>query len=307
MPRPIFAITGGTGFVGRHTLDAALAHGATVRALTRRPQPPRDGIEWIMGGLDDERALAVLAAGADVVIHIAGVTNAPHAGGFTAGNVTGTANLRHAAAGLPLVHVSSLAAREPQLSLYGDSKRRAEDAVTIGPGPWTMVRPPAVYGPGDREFLALLRAARLGVIPLPAGARASFIHVSDLAAALVALADDLRHQALSASRMFEIDDGSGGYGQDQLARAIAAAMERSVRVLPMPPVMLRLGAAVDTAAARLARRTPRLSLDRARYLAHPDWTADAAPLMALGLWQPGMQLDRGLADTVQWYRARGWL
>ncbi|MFA7441131.1 MAG: NAD-dependent epimerase/dehydratase family protein [Sphingomonadaceae bacterium] len=307
MPRPALAITGGTGFVGRHTLDAALAHGAIVRALTRRPQPPREGIEWISGGLDDERALAELVAGADAVIHIAGVTNAPDAAGFIAGNVAGTANIRRAAAGLPFVHVSSLAAREPQLSLYGDSKRRAEDAAAAGSGLWTIVRPPAVYGPGDTELLALFRAVRMGVVPLPAGTRASFIHVADLAAALVALAGDLGTNARTAGKLFEIDDGSGGYGQDHLARAIAGAMQRPVRVLPVPRAMLRVGAAIDTTAARIARRMPKLSFDRARYLAHPDWTADVAPLLSLGLWQPEKTLDAGLADTVEWYRGQGWL
>jgi len=79
----ILAITGGTGFVGRVLIDRALAAGHEVRALTRRPQTARDGLAWIAGALDRSDALARLVAGADAVIHVAGVTTAPDAAGFT--------------------------------------------------------------------------------------------------------------------------------------------------------------------------------------------------------------------------------
>ena len=84
------AVTGATGFVGGHLLDAAATSGHSVAALARRPQPPRSGVEWIAGSLDDRAALEKLVAGADAVIHVAGVVNAPDAAGFEAGNVIGT-------------------------------------------------------------------------------------------------------------------------------------------------------------------------------------------------------------------------
>ncbi len=306
MPRTL-AITGGTGFVGGHTLAEALSRGHTIRALTRRPQPPREGVEWVEGSLTDIPALARLMQGADAVIHIAGITNANDRAGFETGNVLGTAHVRQAAGGRPMVHVSSLSAREPQLSLYGTSKLQAEHIARGAAGPLAIVRPPAVYGPGDTEFLALFKAVRAGLVPLPAGARASMIYGPDLAKALVALAEDLHGPASAGGAIFEIDDGSGGYAQAEIARAIATALGTRMASFPVPGPALSIGAAVDTAISRTLGRLPKLSFDRARYLAHPDWTADSAPLRSLGIWQPHTALAEGMAETARWYREAGWM
>ena len=115
----IIAVTGGTGFVGQHLLDLATGRGHTVRALTRRPQQPRDNIEWVEGSLEDRDTLERLVQGSDAAIHIAGVINAPNAAGFEAGNVKGTLAMLAAATAAGtrrFIHVSSLAAREPYLS-----------------------------------------------------------------------------------------------------------------------------------------------------------------------------------------------
>lgn len=139
------AMTGATGFVGAETLTQALSAGHSVVALTRKPQPPRTGLEWVEGTLHDADALNRLVAGADAVLHIAGVVNAPDRAAFAAGNANGTANLIHAmerSGTRRLVHISSLAAREPQLSDYGWSKEQAETHVRASALDWTMVRPP---------------------------------------------------------------------------------------------------------------------------------------------------------------------
>jgi uncharacterized protein YbjT (DUF2867 family) len=155
------ALTGATGFVGRRVV--ALAN-RPVRALTRRPQPPQPGVEWVLGDLDDTNALARLCEGAAAVLHIAGVVNAADEAGFVAGNVTGTANVLAAAAGVPrFVHVSSLAAREPRLSLYGASKAQGDALVIASTLDWVIVRPPGVYGPGDAEMRDLFSLARFGL------------------------------------------------------------------------------------------------------------------------------------------------
>ena len=126
------AVTGATGFVGSHVIDRALAAGHTITALTRRPQPDRTGITWIAGHLADQAALTRLAQGADAIIHIAGVLNVPTQAEFEAGNIAGTAAMLAAATAAEVhkfVFVSSLAAREPQLSMYGASKAQAEALV----------------------------------------------------------------------------------------------------------------------------------------------------------------------------------
>lgn len=307
-PRPLcLALTGGTGFVGGHVLDAARARGHGVRALARRPQPDRPGITWVPGRLEEVDSLAPLVDGADAVIHVAGVTNARDRRGFEAGNILGTAAIRAAAGRLPLLAISSLAARAPELSAYGESKRRAEDVARGAAGPWAILRPPAVYGPGDTEFLPLFRAARRGFVPVPARGVAAMIHAADLAEAIVRLAEDLAGTGRSAGRILEIDDGTGGHPHQAIAEAIGAAVGRRVRPLPLPRAAFLFGALVDTAAARAAGRLPRLSLDRARYLPHPDWGADSGPLLALGLWRPRIALGQGMAETARWYRAQGLL
>lgn len=301
------ALTGGTGFVGGHAIAEALRRGHKVRALARKAQAPRDGLEWIPGSLADEAALRMLASSADVVVHIAGVTNAANRRGFEEGNILGTATLRRAIGALPLVHVSSLSAREPQLSTYGWSKLVGEQVARGAAGPVTIVRPPAVYGPGDREFLELMKIAASGFVPFPADSIAAMIYGPDLAEALIALAEDLAGPSTSAGRSFEIDDGTGGYAPAEVASAIGTALGRKVRPLPIAPALLKLAAVADTGLARLKGALPRLTSDRAGYMAHRDWSADSRPLLELGLWKPTTRLQDGMAATAIAYRAQGLL
>jgi len=206
------AVTGGTGFVGSTLIAQALAAGHTVRALTRRPQAPRDNVVWIEGSLETPDGLARLAQGADAVIHIAGVINAPDRAGFAHGNIEGTQAMVAATrtAGVQrFVHVSSLAAREPELSIYGWSKAGAEAVVMDSGLEWSMVRPPAVFGPGDMEMLELFRLAKHRLALLPPGGRLSVIEVSDLGRLLLALAG-----GGAEGMILEPDDG-GVIGRQQ--------------------------------------------------------------------------------------------
>ena len=176
----ILAITGGTGFVGKRAIDLALAAGHTVRALTRRPQPPRDGVTWIEGALDTLAALLALATGADAVIHIAGVTSAPDEAGFVAGNVAGTQAMVDAtiAAGVTrFVHVSSLAAREPNLStlwLHRKSHVRKRSLPPAGLDASHCATAHRSTGRATWRCCDLFRMAKTGVsLLLPPGGRAS--------------------------------------------------------------------------------------------------------------------------------------
>ena len=285
------AITGATGFVGRRVLALA---GAPIRALARHPQPPRPGVAWITGDLGNSGALARLCDGADGVIHIAGIFNAPTRAEFDAGNVAGTAAMLAAAGTRRFVHVSSLAAREPQLSMYGASKADAEARVTASAADWVIVRPPGVYGPEDTEMRDIHKLATHGLYIAPPG-RISLIHVDDLARALLALAD-----AGPSRTTLEIDDGAaGGYSHHEFAAAIAAGLGRRVHTIPLPLSMLYL-------AARLGI-SPKLTRDRARYIAHPDWVSRGGNAALAGVWAPKVDLANGVRDTVSGYRAQGWL
>ncbi|HYU95876.1 MAG TPA: NAD-dependent epimerase/dehydratase family protein [Sphingomicrobium sp.] len=298
------AITGGTGFVGSHVIDAALAAGHEVRALTRREQPPRERLAWVAGSLDDRAALKRLVEDADALIHVAGVINAPDAAGFEAGNVAGTlAMLAAATAGgvRRFIHVSSLAAREPALSLYGASKARAEELVESSGLDWAIVRPPAVYGPGDREMLELFRMARRGFVLLPPRGRVSLIYVADLARLLVALTA----RGTPKRRVIEPDDGTpGGWSHKDFAKALGQAVGRRTVSLSTPRPLLRLAARID----RLVRRgRAKLTPDRAAYFSHPDWVVTSGRFPPPELWHPRTETNQGLAATARWYEAQGWL
>ena len=299
------AVTGATGFVGGHLLDAAATSGASVAALTRRPQPPRTGVEWIAGSLDDHAALEQLVTGADAVIHVAGVVNAPDAAGFEAGNVIGTGAVLAAAekAGITrFVHVSSLSAREASLSLYGASKARSEALVCASPLATAIVRPPAIYGPGDRELLEMFKMAARGLVLLPPPGRLSLLHADDLARLLLALASPTAPSGITV----EPDDGRpGGWIHRDFADALAAAVGRSkVGKLSMARPVLAAAARAD----RLLRGAKaKLTPDRAAYFSHPDWVADPEQAVPSELWQPEIPTLQGLTDTAAWYRSNNWL
>lgn len=306
MTAPVLAMTGATGFVGGATLRRAVEAGWHVRALTRRPQVARDGVTWIDGALDKPASLADLAAGSDVVMHIAGVVNVPTRAAFEAGNATATGHVVDAARGAGVtrfIHVSSLAAREPGISNYSWSKARAETIVKASGLDWTIVRPPAVFGPGDAEMLDIFRMARRGVALLPPVGRMSAIYVDELARLLVALAAD-RH--VSVGQVYEPDDGKPrGWSHRGFARAVGRAVGRShVSTLSVPAAVLKAGGRID----RLVRRSrAKLTPDRARYIAHPDWVAADGASPPPDLWRPELDTDDALVETVRWYRNEGWL
>ena len=242
--------------------------------------------------------------GGDAVLHIAGITNALSKADFIAGNVDGTAAVLKAAeqSGVKrFIHVSSLSAREPQLSDYGWSKAEAEKLVRASRLDWTMVRPPAIYGPGDVDHLDLFKAARLGIIPLPPRGRISEIEVSDLARLLLALPND---QA-SIHATYEADDGrEGGWSHEDFARAIGAAMGRAVWPIHLPAAIVKLGAKGD----RLLRGAKaKLTPDRAAYFCHPDWVIDPRNRPPASLWEPLVPTPLGLKTTADAYRKAGWL
>ena len=300
----MLAITGGTGFVGSHLIEAALSAGHSVQALARREQPERERVEWIGGSLDDRSALERLVTDADAIIHVAGVISAPNAAAFEYGNVAGTlAMLAAATAGgiQRFVHVSSLAAREPKLSLYGASKAKAEDLVRSSGIEWIIVRPPAVYGPGDKETLELFKMARRGQIYLPPAGKLSLIHVADLAELLLALT---RPEA-PVKAVMEPDDGrKGGWTHRQFGDALGRSVGVRARTISTPRFVLALGSRLD----RLLRRgRAKLTRDRVAYFCHPDWVARPEHAPPPALWRPRIDTEQGLADTARWYLEHGWL
>lgn len=275
-----------------------------MRALTRRIQADRAGVQWIEGALNQPDSLDRLVSGADAVIHVAGVVNAPDRQGFELGNIHGTQAMVDAAeaAGVArFVHVSSLAARAPDLSVYGWSKAEAERAVSESTLDWVMVRPPWVFGPGDMDTLDIFRMARRGIVMVPPDGHVSVIHAGDLSRLLLALVEP----GTARGHILEADDGTpDGWTNKSFAQAIARSVGRRALVLSTPRPVLHIGAFAD----RLMRGDKaKLTADRVSYFCHPDWRIDPVRRPDPALWVPKVKTDQGLLETAASYRAAGLL
>ncbi len=270
------ALTGATGLVGRAVLSAARR---PVRALYRS-RPGGSGAEWVRGDLSDERSLEALCEGAEVLVHAAGLTAARRPADFHAVNVVGAARMATAArrAGVRrLVLISSQAAREPHLSPYAMSKRLGETAFrrAAGDAEVCVIRPPAVFGPGDEATAPIMNAIRQGALPVPGGRnwrdrRFAAVTAEDLAG------DILRVAASGGPGPVE-PSSFRALSWTDLSEAAAAA-GYPVRLVPLPPVLLRLAGSLADGFGRIAGKTSVFGRGKAEEMLHADWSADGGPI-----------------------------
>jgi nucleoside-diphosphate-sugar epimerase len=317
-------VTGATGFVGAHLVDALRRRGDTVACLVRDPAKLRalawTDVRFVAGDLDSPQALREGCAGADVVYHVAGRISARNLGEFLAVNRDGTARVLEAAGreARRFVYVSSLAVGGPTVpgqpiderrppapvTDYGHSKLAAEKLVRSAALPWTIVRPPVVYGERDRETLRIFRLARagLGAVIGDGSQELSVIYAPDLAAALIAAATAsaaaghvyyAAHPAVTTS-----------WG---LVEAVGRAVGTRPRKLPIPDPLARLALWTVGSLAHLVGRATVLSADKANEFLAPGWTCSADALARDAGWRAATDLATGLTRTVAWYRAEGWL
>lgn len=307
-PPQTIALTGATGFVGQHTLKLLLERGHSVRALCRQSQQiTHPNLTWVPGSLQNQNSLEELVSGAESVIHIAGVIKASSCAAFFEANEQGTANLVEAMSQVDrpphLLHLSSLAAREPHLSAYAASKQAAEIvAQSYQDGEDTLVlRPSAVYGPGDMETLFYFKSASAAFATVPGKSthRTSLIHVQDLADALVSLAE----QRFCKKEPLSIDDGKeGGYAVAEVLDLIRPGRRRKANTLYLPFMILRGIAVIGSLFAQLVSKTPMLTTGKARELCHSDWVCNTPKLNETDLWRPQIEGQQGLQQTLAWYK-----
>ncbi len=309
----IVAITGGTGFVGRQLIKAVVSNGYTVRILIRDAGHAAefDDVDYVVGSLSDKTALNALCDSAGVVVHCAGRISARDRAEFDDVNVIGTRNLIDAAVQqnvMRFVHVSSLAAREPALSDYGASKRAGETVVREADPSltWSILRPPAVYGPRDKGTFPLIQqlSRKLAIVPGSKKSRISLIYVDDLAQAIAALVD----ADAPTGEIFELHDGAvGGYSWPHLAQIAGVVNRERVRCIYIPKFVLQSVGALILAVARVTGAVPMVTPGKVRELYHQDWACHSNLLDDKTSWRPQVDFRTGYANTVGWYREEGWL
>lgn len=318
-------VTGSTGFVGGHLVEALGRKGDEVTALVRSPRKAQrfigTGITTMEGDLHDTEVLAIAADGQEVVFHVAGLVAARDEDEFLRVNRDGTANLVQAAkrGGCGrIVLVSSLAAAGPSdrnqprsgeepahpVTAYGRSKLAGEAVVRECGLPWTILRPPMVYGPWDTEVFKVFRVAKHGFAPVfgEGDQRLCAVYGPDLADALVSVAERDEtvgrtyypcHPEVFTSREF--------------AEAAGRALGRRVRVFGVAEKVARAVLKLSGTVARLRGRATVLNPDKGNEFFAPAWTADPSPLTDDTGWTAAHDLAAGLEATVSWYRGQGWL
>ena len=319
-------MTGATGFVGSHLVEALVARGDRVRALVRSTSDVsrlrRLGVDVLVAELTDVAGVASALADHGVVYHLAAATRARDEAEYRRSNVDATAAVLRAAGSTPVpprvVVLGSLAAVGPTvdgtpvsedapprpLTAYGRTKLEAE-RVALGTArvPVVVLRAPAVYGPRDRDLFTFFRLSRLGVLPVPAGPDrpVQLIHVRDLAAALIAAADSnvsgrVYHVAEPRIRPWS-----------EVAALIARAVGRVPVGVPIPRSLLRFAALMSETGARATGRATIFNREKVRELLAPGWicTTDRAE-RELG-FVASTPLEEGIRETAEWYRHEGWL
>jgi len=306
------ALTGATGFVGAALARCLTTAGHRIQALIRpasiHKQPADVAAGWIEGDLADMQSLRHLVKGVDAVIHCAGAVRGATAEQFNRVNADGVARLVQATVDQHptprLLLISSLTAREPQLSHYAASKRQGEKVLAEQPErlSWTIYRPCAVYGPGDREILPVFKWMAKGIAPILGSGnnRLSLLYVSDLAEAVRHWLD---HDCCQ-SGTYELHDGKpGGYSWHDVIDTVKHLRSKAVYRLKIPPVLVKLVATLNLMAARTIGYAPMLTPGKVGELSHSDWVCDNAALNSATGWSPQILLSEGLQQTLNWNKA----
>ena len=320
-------VTGATGFIGGHVVAALVEAGHAVTALVRASSSRTDlaalGVRFAVGDVLAPETLRAPVSAVDAVIHLASLLKMPWSPDFRSVNVGGTASVAAAAASCAtppvVVVVSSMAAAGPAsaaprreddapapVSRYGEVKLAAEQAAIAAGVPLSIVRPPMVFGEGDRTVLKLFRSVARGihVVPTRRSNAVSLVHARDLARALVRVAEAGERVGTSAGQgLYHVAaDETLDYGD--LGQHIATALEVSApRVVRIPSQVTFVAAALGEAVARLRDEPAFLNLDKYREVTGGSWTCTNAKVRALG-WHPAPLAQR-LAETARWYRENG--
>ncbi len=324
-------VTGGSGFLGSHVVERLARAGRPVRALVRQSSDTRflktlPGVELCEGAVDDLASVKRAAAGVSGIVHVAGLVKARSADEFMRVNRGGTENLLDAAieqrgAIRRFVLVSSLAALRPSdasgtpvpedaeprpVTDYGKSKLAAERAALARKAdvPLVILRPPAIYGPRDREILAFFKSIKLGILPLLGSTqnKLSMIYGSDCAAACVAALD----RDLPSGSAYHVDDGSVHTLEEMIMLAEKAMGQKAKFRFHLPRRLVETAALGAELYGRATNRAVMLTRDKLNEL-FEQWVCDGSRAQRDLDWHPEVTFEVGVARTVASYREAGWL
>jgi len=324
-------VTGATGFVGSHLATSLLDRGEEVVCLVRDVEKARRMLgepfpEFVCGSLTDRETLRSACSDADVVFHSAGLTTARTREKFFAINADATQILVEAVADSApklnrFVYISSQAAAGPSkqgmprterdspatVSNYGASKLEGEKRVRDSGLPWTVVRPCAVYGPGDRAFLTVFKLVRLGFMPVLGSTEQelSMVHISDLVDALLRVV-----KPITQSQTYFVSHPETVTAK-ALCRHISSALSpgkaKRPLVFGLPRWAIRGILSVTHAAAGLAGKSTFLSPDKGNEYLAEAWLCSSKKLEEDTGWCAEMGIEEGILDTARWYREHSWL
>ena len=304
--RDVVALTGATGFIGGAVARRLIQGGWRVRALRRSPSLTArlsgTSLQWVLGTLEDRDCLEKLVGDADAVVHCAGAVRGITEADFYRTNVEAVTRLARVAANrspMPrFLLISSLAAREPEISPYAASKRMGELALSaVADLPWTALRPPVVYGPEDRAMRPLLRLMLYGIAPILGrkDARFSLLYVEDLAEAVIQwLSRNVREK-----HAFELDDGHPmGYTWHEVVKTFQQLRGKRVFHFQVPELMMNIIAGFNKMVASIVGYAPMFTPGKVREFRHPNWVCDNVPFHQVACWTPQVRLKEGLRLTL---------
>ena len=306
------ALTGATGFVGQAVLKRLLEDGYKVRAMTRgKSLSPHKNLEIFSADLTDKSALWRFCDGASVVIHCGGLVKSLHKDDMMRVNGWATDQLAKAAEASGVkrfLYVSSLAAREPDISIYAKSKFSGEEAVqtrSVRMG-WDIIRPPAVYGAEDTQILTFFKLINKGVCPIiaPKEATVSLIYVEDLADAIHAWVAS----KMATADIYEVagaDDS--GFSWEDILRTASVIMNKDPKFIRPPIFVFRCLARLSQIAGYISGRPPLLSPDKLNELRHYNWQVTDTQFSQKFGWAPKISMKQGVEKTINWYKSHNWL
>jgi nucleoside-diphosphate-sugar epimerase len=324
-------VTGGSGFLGSHVVERLARAGRPVRVLVRQSSDTKflrslPGVELCEGSVDDLASVKRAAAGVSGVIHVAGLVKARSADEFMRVNRGGTEHLLDAALDnrttiRRFVLVSSLAALRPSdasgnpvpedaeprpVTDYGKSKLAAERAALAKKGELSVVilRPPAIYGPRDREILAFFKSIKLGILPLLGSTqnKLSMIYGSDCAAACVAALD----RDVPSGSAYHVDDGSVHTLEELIVLAEKAMGQKAKFRFHLPRRLVETAALGAELYGRATNQAVMLTRDKLNEL-FEQWVCDGSRARRELDWKPEVSFDVGVTRTMAFYREAGWL